>query len=61
MWIIIQDAKKIEFLAKFNALWTKPYIIKEIFDNNLIQLKTLDGKDFSIQISGSRCKKYKVH
>lgn len=45
---MVQVTKRIEFLAKFDALWTRPYIIKEIFDNYSIQFKTLDGEDFPI-------------
>lgn len=58
--MMVQDAKKLEFLAKFDALWMRPYIIKEVFDDNLIQLKTFDGKDFLTQTNGSRCKEYRV-
>jgi hypothetical protein len=57
---MLQDARKLEFPAKFDALWTSPYIIKEVFPNNSVQLKTLDGVDFPTRINGSRCKEYKV-
>lgn len=46
LWVMVQDARKLEFSVKFDALWIGPYIIKEAFDNNSIQLKTLDRKDF---------------
>ena len=60
MCVMLQDAHKLEFPAKFDALWTGPYIIKEVFPNNFVQLKTLDGVEFSTHINGSRCKEYKV-
>jgi hypothetical protein len=60
MWVMLQDARKLEFPAKFDALWTGSYIIKEVFPNNSIQLKTLDGVDFPTRTNGSRCKEYKV-
>jgi hypothetical protein len=60
MWVILQDARKLQFPAKFDALWTGPYIIKEIFPNNSMQLKTLDNVDFPTRTNGSRCKEYKV-
>ncbi len=41
MWV--QDARRLEFSGKFDALWTSPYIIKEVFPNNSVQLKNLDG------------------
>jgi hypothetical protein len=41
MWVMVQDAHKLEFPAKFNSLWTGPYVIKKVFPNNSIQLKTL--------------------
>jgi hypothetical protein len=56
----VQDARKLEFPAKFDALWTGLYVIKEVFLNNSIQLKTLDGVDFPTRTNGSRCKEYKV-
>jgi hypothetical protein len=42
IWIMLQDVHKLKFLAKFDALWTSPYIIKKVFPNNSVQLKTLD-------------------
>jgi hypothetical protein len=60
MWVMLQDARKLEFPAKFDALWTSPYIIKEVFPNNSVQFKTLDGVDFPTRTNGSRCKEYKV-
>jgi hypothetical protein len=60
MWVMLQDARKLEFPAKFDALWTGPYIIKEVFPNDSVQLKTLDGVDFPIRTNGSCCKEYKV-
>ena len=60
MWIMLQDARKLEFSAKFDALWMGPYIIKEVFPNKSVQLKTLDGVDFPTRTNGSHCKEYKV-
>ena len=36
MWVMVQDARKLEFLAKFDVLWTGPYVIKEVFPNNSV-------------------------
>ena len=60
MWVMVQDARRLEFPAKFDALWTGPYVIKEVFSNNLVQLKILDGLDFPTRTNGSRCKEYRV-
>ena len=60
MWVMVQDARRLEFPAKFDALWTGPYIIKEVFPNNSVQLKTINGTDFPTRTNGSRCKEYKV-
>jgi hypothetical protein len=60
MWVMLQDAHKLEFPPKFDALWTGPYIIKEVFPNNSVQLKTLDGVDFLTRTTGSYCNEYKV-
>ncbi len=60
MWVMVQDAKRLEFLCKFDALWTSPYIIKEVFPNNSVQLKKLDGLELSTCTNGGQCKEYKV-
>jgi len=60
MWVIVQDAKRLEFLGKFDALWIGLYIIKEVFPNNSDQLKNLDGLEFLIHTNGGQCKEYKV-
>ena len=60
MWVMVQDAQMLEFLAKFDALWTGSYVIKEVFSNNSVQLKTLDSLDFPTCTNRSRCKEYRV-
>ena len=60
MWVMVQDARRLEFLAKFDALWTRPYIIKEVFSKNSVQLKTIDGLDFPTRTNGGRCKEYRI-
>jgi hypothetical protein len=59
MWIMIQSAGVVP-LTKLKTSWTSPYVIKEFFFNDSIQLKTLDGVDFSTRTNGSRCKEYKM-
>ena len=53
MWVMVQDACELEFPAKFDALWTSPYVIKEVVPNNSIQLKTIDSLDFPTRTNGS--------
>ena len=60
MWVMVQDVRRLEFLAKFDALWTGPYIIKEVFSNNSVHLKTKDSLDFPTYTNGSRCKEYRI-
>ncbi len=43
MLVMLQDARKLEFLGKFDALWLGPFVIKEVFPNNFVQLQNLDG------------------
>lgn len=57
---MVQDTRKLEFFAKFNILRKRLYIIKNIFDNYLVQFKIFNGKDFFIQTNGNHCKKYMV-
>jgi hypothetical protein len=57
---MVQDARRLEFMGKFDALWTSPYIIKEVFSNNSVQLKNLNGLKFSIRTNDGRCKEYKM-
>ena len=33
MWLMVQDVQRLEFPTKFDALWTRSYIIKEVFPN----------------------------
>jgi len=60
MWVMVQDARRLKFPRKFDALWTGPYIIKDIFPNNSLQLKNLDGSEFPTRTNGSRCKEYRI-
>jgi hypothetical protein len=30
IWVMVQDARRLEFLGKFNALWIGLYIIKDV-------------------------------
>ena len=60
MLVMIQDARKLEFPGKFDALWMGPYVVKEVFPNNSLQLETLNGESFPWRTSGSRCKQFRV-
>ena len=60
MMVMIQDAKKLDFLDKFDADWLGPYIVRETFPNNSLQLETLNGDSFPTRTVGSRCKQYKA-
>ena len=60
MLILLQDARKLDFPGKFDALWLGPYLVKEVFPNNSVQLQTLNGEEFPTRTSGNRCKEYKV-
>jgi hypothetical protein len=42
----------LEFLGKFDALWLGPFIIKEVFPNNYVQLQNLDGSNFPTCTNG---------
>ena len=60
MMVMIQDARKLESPAKFDAVWLGPYIVHEVFPNNSIQLETLNGEFFPTRTSRSRCKEYRA-
>ncbi len=60
MLVMLQNARKFEFPSKFDALWLGPFVIKEVFPNNSIQLQKLDGLDFLARTNGGRYKEYKV-
>lgn len=60
MWLMVQDASKLEFPGKFDAMWTGPYIIQETFPNNSLQLRNFDGSEFPTRTNGGRCKEYWV-
>ena len=58
--VLLQDARKLDFPGKFDALWLEPYLVKEVFANNSLQLETLNGERFPARTSGSRCKEYRI-
>ena len=60
MMVMMQDALKLDFPCKFDALWLGSYIVKAVFPNNSLQLETLNGKSFPCRTSGSRCKQFRV-
>lgn len=60
MLVLLQDAKKMDFFSKFDALWLDPYHIWEVFDNNSLQLETLNGELFPIIKFENRWKEYRV-
>ena len=60
MLVMLQDARKIDFPGKFDAVWMGPYMIVEAYPNNSVQLQTLNGEVFPTRTSGNRCKEYKV-
>lgn len=37
MLVLLQDARKIDFPSKFDAIWLGPYLVKEVFLNNSVQ------------------------
>ncbi|BFI32702.1 hypothetical protein MPTK2_3g07970 [Marchantia polymorpha subsp. ruderalis] len=60
MMVMIQDARKLDFPGKFDAVWLGPYLVREAFTNNSVQLETLNGEIFPTRTSGSRCKEYRA-
>ena len=60
MLVLLQDARKLDFLGKFDALWLGPFLVKGVFPNNSVQLQTLNGEDFPTRTAGNRCKEYRT-
>jgi hypothetical protein len=60
MMVLLEDAKRLDFPNKFDAVWLGSYLIQEVFLNNLVQLETLNGNLFPTRTSESRCKEYKI-
>ena len=58
--IMIQDAKKLDFLGKFEAVWLGRYIMREAFSTNSLQVETLNGESFLTHTTRSICKQYKA-
>ena len=56
MMVLIQDARKLEFPGKFDAVWLGPYLVCETFLNTSLQLEALNGENFPTCTSGSRYK-----
>ncbi len=60
MLVMLQDARKLDFPSKFDAVWMGPYLVVEAYPNNSVQLQTLNGELFPTRTSGNRCKEYKT-
>ena len=60
MLVMIQDARKMDFPGKFDALWLGPYVVQAAFPNNSLQLETLNGESFPSKTAGSRCKQFRA-
>lgn len=60
MLVLLQDARKVDFPSKFDAVWLGPYLVTEVFLNNSVQLETLNGQRFPTRTAGSRCKEYRT-
>ena len=60
MMVMLQDGKKKDFPGKFDAVWLGPYIVKDTFPNNSVQLETLNGQSFPTRTTRSRCKEYRA-
>lgn len=60
MLILLQDARRLDFPGKFDALWLGPYLMHDVFPNNSVQLETLNGELFPTRTSGNRLKEYKT-
>ena len=58
--VMLQDARKLEFPGKSHALWLGPFWVTNVYDNNSVQLATLDGTYFPTRTNGGRCKLYNV-
>ena len=59
MIVMIQNARKLDFLGKFHAVWLGPYLVKDTFSNNSLQFETLIGECFPTRTPGSRCKHHR--
>ena len=60
MLVMIQDARKKDFPAKFDALSLGPFVVQAVFPNNSLQLETLNREIFPDRTAGSRCKQYRA-
>lgn len=57
---MVQDGRKLDFPGKFDAFWTGPYVVKDVYPNKSLQLKFFDSSDFPAHTNGGLCKEYKV-
>ena len=57
---MLQDGKKKDFPGKFDAVWLGPYIVKNTFPNNSVQLETLNGQSFPTRTTENICKEHQT-
>lgn len=60
MLVLLQDARKLDFPGKFDALWLGPYLVTKVYPNNAVQLEMLDGEKFPTLTARKCCKEYKT-
>ena len=60
LMVMIQDARKLEFSGKFDVVWLGPYLVREAFENNSLQLEALNRESFPTHTSRSQCKEYRA-
>ena len=58
--VLLYDTRLKVKPKKLHTTWVGPYTVKDLNNNGLVQLKTLQGKIFKKVVNGARLKIYRV-
>lgn len=57
-WILLYDSRFKYFKVKFHTCWMGPYEVVWVFENGVVEIKTIDGQSLVFLVNRHRLKKY---
>eukprot|EP00253_Pinus_taeda_P030628 PITA_30628 len=53
-WTLLFNSKFKDFQGKFQTHWVRPYEIEEVFNNEVVKIRTIDGSKIPLLVNGHR-------
>jgi len=57
-WVLLYDSRFKYFKWKFHTHWMGPYEVVKVFENGVVEIKTIDGWNSMFLVNGHRLKVY---